>query len=136
MNHTEHLDVDGTRYGIVIRADHRPDKTTFYTLPTTNQQVGHIIYPAGGRVPRHYHKQLDRHIKGTTEVLLVQSGRCVVTFYDGDQTPVIARELRAGDLLLIHAKEGQGHGFEMFDDTVMLEIKQGPYVGPDEKVYF
>jgi hypothetical protein len=31
---------------------------------------------------------------------------------------------------------GGGHGFRMLEDTVLLEIKQGPYSGIQEKVRF
>src|SRR5262245_45378158 len=30
----------------------------------------------------------------------------------------------------------RGHGFRMLDDTVFLEVKQGPYRGPDERLRF
>jgi hypothetical protein len=29
-----------------------------------------------------------------------------------------------------------GHGFRMLEDTVILEVKQGPYTGEDEKERF
>jgi len=132
----EHIEAGGVIYGVIVRASHRPDKTTFVTEPWSNQQVGHVVYPKGGVVPRHYHKQIDRHLTGTGEVLLIQKGRCAVIFYDFNQMPVTTRTLETGDLLLIYAQAGQGHGFEMFEDTVMLEVKQGPYTGDDEKVRF
>ena len=31
---------------------------------------------------------------------------------------------------------GGGHGFCMLEDTVLLEIKQGPYTGLEEKEHF
>ncbi len=31
---------------------------------------------------------------------------------------------------------GGAHGFEMLEDTVMVEVKQGPYMGTQEKRYF
>jgi hypothetical protein len=31
---------------------------------------------------------------------------------------------------------GGGHGFHMLEDTVLLEVKQGPYTGIDEKEHF
>jgi hypothetical protein len=41
--------------------------------------------------------------------------------------------LRAGDLIVFLAG---GHGFRLLEDCVMLEIKQGPYSGVDEKTRF
>jgi hypothetical protein len=46
---------------------------------------------------------------------------------------VATRELREGDILLL--VDG-GHGFRMLEDTVFVEIKQGPYTGLDEKERF
>ena len=31
---------------------------------------------------------------------------------------------------------GGGHGFQIKEDTVILEIKQGPYLGADDKELF
>jgi hypothetical protein len=46
---------------------------------------------------------------------------------------VASRELRSGDITLM---VGGGHGFRMQEDTVFLEVKQGPYTGIDEKECF
>ena len=46
---------------------------------------------------------------------------------------VATRELRQGDVMLMIAG---GHGFRMLEDTILLEIKQGPYTGIDEKERF
>jgi hypothetical protein len=41
--------------------------------------------------------------------------------------------LRAGDIAIA---VGGGHGFRMLEDTVLLEVKQGPYPGQTEKERF
>jgi hypothetical protein len=46
---------------------------------------------------------------------------------------VATRELRDGDIMLM---VGGGHGFRMIDDTILIEVKQGPYTGIDEKERF
>ena len=43
------------------------------------------------------------------------------------------RELNEGDIILLI--EG-GHSFEMLEDAVILEIKQGPYMGVEDKILF
>jgi hypothetical protein len=53
--------------------------------------------------------------------------------YDDDRRLVATRELRKGDIMLM---VGGGHGFRMLEDTVLLEVKQGPYTGLDEKERF
>jgi hypothetical protein len=46
---------------------------------------------------------------------------------------VVTREMHVGDILI--AVSG-GHGFRVLEDTVLLEIKQGPYPGGAEKARF
>jgi uncharacterized protein with PhoU and TrkA domain len=65
--------------------------------------------------------------------LIIRRGRCEVDIYNDDRQLIATRELREGDILLI---VGGGHGFRILEDTVFLEIKQGPYTGIDEKVRF
>ena len=117
----------------IIRASFLPDKTTFLTPPDYKQQVGYIIYPAEGEIPRHVHRPLERHLVGTSEVLVVKKGRCYIDIYNDDRKLVATRELHEGDVMLM---VGGGHGFRMLEDTILLEIKQGPYTGIDEKERF
>jgi len=124
---------DGQALCLVVRADLRPGETTFLTPPEYKQQVGFVVYPAGGEIGRHVHRPLERRIVGTSEVLLVRSGRCLLDVYDDERRLVATRELAAGDLMLM---VGGGHGFRMLEPTVLLEIKQGPYTGLDEKERF
>ena len=129
----EHITWNGKPLAYIIRAEMNPEKTTFLTPPEFNLQVGFVVYPAGGVVARHMHLPLERHIKGTSEVLVVKRGRCQMDVYSDDQELVATRDLRVGDIMLM---VGGGHGFRMLEDTVLLEIKQGPYTSLDEKERF
>ena len=117
----------------IIRGSFLPDETTFLTPPDYKQQVGYIVYPVGGEIQRHVHRPLERHLIGTSEVLVVKKGRCEIDIYNDERVLVATRELREGDIMLM---VGGGHGFRMLEDTVFLEIKQGPYTGVDEKERF
>lgn len=117
----------------IIRADFPTAKTTFLTPPEFKQQVGFVVYPAGGAITRHAHRPLERRLVGTSEVLVVRRGRCEIDIYNDNRERVATRELRTGDILLM---VGGGHGFRMLEDTVFLEVKQGPYTGMDEKERF
>jgi hypothetical protein len=118
---------------LIVRAELRLGTTTFFTPPEWKQQVGFVVYPAGGEIARHVHRPIERRLVGTSEVVLVQSGRCLLDVYDDERNLVATRELGPGDLMLM---VGGGHGFRMLEDTVLLEIKQGPYTGLDEKERF
>ena len=117
----------------IIKASFLPERTTFLTPPEFKQQVGYVVYPAGGEIQRHVHRPLERHLVGTSEVLVVRQGCCEVDLYNDGHELVATRELREGDIMLM---VGGGHGFRMLDDTVLIEVKQGPYTGIDEKERF
>ena len=117
----------------IIRASYHPTETKFLTRPDLKQQVGYIVYSAGTKIPRHSHRALERRIIGTSEVLVVKSGRCLIDIYGEEHELVATRELNVGDVVLLVSG---GHGFRMLEDTVLLEIKQGPYTGLDEKERF
>lgn len=128
-----HIEEAGRVYAIHVSGNHQPTRTEFVTPDDYRQQLGYIVYPAGGRVVPHRHRPLPRTIHGTSEVLLVKSGRCWVDFFRDDNTRLASRELLPGDLLVL--VDG-GHGFRMVEATVLIEIKQGPYLGMDDKERF
>ena len=126
MTTLETIAVDGTVLAYVARNGSVPKETRFLTPADCNLQVGYVVYPAGGEILRHMHLPVERQLVGTTEVIVVERGRCEVDVYDEDRIVVATRELRAGDIVI--AISG-GHGFRIHEDTVLLEIKQGPYPG-------
>ncbi len=129
----EPITADGRVLAYLARIEPPPDRTTFLTPDDCNLQVGHIVYPAGGEIKRHIHVPIERHIVGTAEVLIVQRGHCEVDIYTDDRRLVATRELRRGDVLIAVAG---GHGFRVLEDTVLLEVKQGPYPGDAAKERF
>ncbi len=133
MDSFEWITHEGTPLVLLVHSGLMPASTTFPTSSQFNLQIGFVVYPAGGDVPRHLHLPLERRTVGTAEVVLVRKGRCLLDVYAADRTPVATRELRQGDLMLM---VGGGHGFRMLEDTVLLEVKQGPYTGLDEKERF
>jgi hypothetical protein len=129
----EHIVWNGKILAYIIRTELQPEKTTFLTPLDFNLQLGFVVYPARGEVSRHVHQPLERTIIGTCEVLVVRKGFCEMDVYNDERELVATRELRTGDIMLM---VGGGHGFRMLEDTTLLEIKQGPYTGLDEKVRF
>ena len=124
---------ESTPLAYIIRAKTMPESTTFVTPNEFNFQLGFVVYPAGGEIQRHVHMPLSRTIQGTHEILFLRKGRCEVDFFTDDKVYVTTRELKQGDLLLMIAG---GHGFRLLEDTVFVEIKQGPYTGLAEKERF
>ena len=124
---------DGDVLAYIVRANSLPERTEFLTPPDCNLQVGHVVYPAHSEIPRHVHLPIERHIVGTSEVLMVQRGRAAVDVYTSRRELVTTRELGVGDIVIA---VGGGHGFRVLEDLVLLEIKQGPYPAGAEKERF
>ena len=133
MDRVEQISWNDHPLAYIVRHDYEPAATTFVTPADFTQQLGFVVTPKGGEIQPHLHRSLERRIRGISEVLLVKKGRCEVNFYTNEKEPVTTRELGVGDILLLI--DG-GHGFRMLEDTVFVEIKQGPYIGLEEKERF
>lgn len=117
----------------IIRADFMPDATTFISPDSYYQQLGFVVYPAGGVVSRHAHLPLQRHLVGTPETLLIRKGKAEVELYAMDKSPLGTWVLEEGDMIQLVSG---GHRFNCIENTIFLEIKQGPYTGLVEKEPF
>lgn len=133
MTRIEAIADGGTTLAYLIRRDATSHTTEFFTPDDSAFQAGFVVYPAGGHVEPHVHLPVVRRVVGTSELLLVRSGRCIVDLYSEDRRLVASRDLEAGDAVL---SVGGGHGFRMTEDTVLFEVKQGPYGGLAEKERF
>lgn len=133
MQHVEHITCNGSSLAYIIRDEINPRETTFVTPGDFSQQVGFVVYGRGTEIPRHVHRPVERRLNETPEILLVRRGCCEVDIYSNVRELVAVRKLRAGDVVILISG---GHGFRILEDTVLLEVKQGPYTGPEEKERF
>jgi hypothetical protein len=116
---------------IVIRATAKADSIEFYSPADFPQQIGLMSRPSGYVVPGHIHNEVLRQITTTQEVLMIRNGRCVVTLINSNIDEVDI-ELSRGDVILLAAG---GHSIKMLEDTELLEVKQGPYLGQNDKTF-
>ena len=133
LEFVEFIKVEEKLLCIIVKAPTYLNRTTFVTPENLNLQVGFVVYKAGEEVPRHYHNEIERPVSSTSEVINVRVGSCNVQIYDDSQNLVADRRLDVGDIIIF---VGGGHGFRMNKDTVLSEVKQGPYIGIDEKTNF
>ena len=133
LDFVEYIKVEEELLCIIVKAPTYLERTTFVTPENLNLQVGFVVYKAGDEVPRHYHNEIERTVSSTSEVINVRVGSCNVQIYDDSQNLVADRRLDVGDIIIF---VGGGHGFRMNKDTVLSEVKQGPYIGIDEKTNF
>lgn len=129
----EHVMWHDQHIATIIRSNFLPVQTTFVTPDAYYQQAGFVVYAKGGTIQRHTHLPLQRHLTGTPETLIVRKGKTEVDLYALDRSLLGTWILNEGDIILLVAG---GHGFRVLEDTVLLEIKQGPYTGLKEKEAF
>jgi len=127
----EQVHIDGRIGAIIVRNEFRTDGIQFVTPADFSQQLGFMRRPTGYQIQPHIHKHVERETTLTQEVLYVRLGRVRVDFYGDDETFRESREIRTGDVILLSAG---GHGFEMLEDSELIEVKQGPYL--DDKRRF
>ena len=106
---------------------------SFFTPDDLSQQLAYMRHPAGKIIEPHFHNPVTRQVQFTQETLLIKKGRLRVDFYDNQQTYLESRVLEAGDVILL--VQG-GHGFEVLEELEMIEVKQGPYAGDQDKTRF
>ncbi len=123
----------GVLLAVLVTRETPCTETTFGSDAAAPLQLGFIVYGAGETLPRHVHVPVRRELGVTCEFIAVRKGSCAIDIYDDAQHCVATRELREGDAVLLLAG---GHGFRMHQDTVLTEVKQGPYFGEQEKQLF
>ncbi len=105
----------------------------FFTPDDLSQQLAYMHHPAGKVIDPHVHNPVSRNVQYTQEVLFIKRGRLRVDFYDNEQAYIESRILSAGDVILLATG---GHGFEVLEEIEMIEVKQGPYAGDNDKTRF
>ncbi|WP_248277817.1 hypothetical protein [Brasilonema sp. UFV-L1] len=105
----------------------------FFTPNNLSQQLAYMHHPTGKVIQPHVHNSVRREIIHTQEVLFLKKGKLRVDFYNDQQQYLESRILEAGDVILLVSG---GHGFEVLEEIEMIEVKQGPYVGEQDKTRF
>ncbi|HMG16670.1 MAG TPA: hypothetical protein VK590_14530 [Saprospiraceae bacterium] len=129
----ERIELNSVLLSIIIRASYKNEGITFLTPDDFSQQLGYMNRPAGYIIPPHVHNLVTRNVDLTQEVLYIKSGKVRVDFYDDSRNYLESKVLFQGDVILLaHG----GHGFEMLEQSEIIEVKQGPYSGDKDKVRF
>lgn len=123
----------GEELALIIRHSFNKEGIEFFTPGTYSQQIGYMNRPVGYNIPPHVHNPVAREVHYTNEVLFIKSGRVRVDFYSESQEYLESTILETGDVILLALG---GHGFEMLEATEIIEVKQGPYAGDQDKTRF
>ena len=118
---------------MIIRASFKKDGIDFFTPDEFSQQLGYMNRPKDYVIAPHRHNLIERKVMYTQEVLIIKSGKVRADFYDDSQNYIKSSILFTGDVILLASG---GHGFQMIEQSEIIEIKQGPYCGELDKVRF
>ena len=129
----ERIENQGEEMAIIIRSNYSEEGIHFLTPDNYSQQLAYMHHKAGHQIIPHFHNMVSRTVHYTQEVLVIRKGRVKVNFSNTDKEGVADTILNAGDVILLCSG---GHGFEILEETEMIEIKQGPYVGGNDKTRF
>ena len=129
----EKITHESSLLAIIIRSSFKMDGIEFFTPDEFSQQLAYMNRPAGYRIEPHVHNKVQREVFYTQEVLFIKKGKVKIDFYDNDKNHIDTRILETGDVIMLASG---GHGFEMLEPTEMIEVKQGPYAGEDDKTRF
>lgn len=129
----ETLKVGDQLLAVIVSREFDKPGIHFFTPDDLSQQLAYMRHPAGKVIDPHIHNPVNRSVQYTQEVLFIRRGRLRVDFYDNNQTYIESRILQAGDVILLATG---GHGFEVLEEIEMIEVKQGPYAGDQDKTRF
>ena len=129
----QRIEHNGKLFAIIIKNDYSKDGVDFFTPNDFSQQLAYMKHPKGKKIDAHLHNVVKREVSYTKEVLVIRKGKLRVDFYEDDKSYIESHIVEQGDIILLAFG---GHGFECLEEVEMIEIKQGPYLGEQDKVRF
>ena len=127
------LSDDSGLLAIIIRADFQADGIVFATPNELPQQLGYMKRPAGYEIDPHVHVMKRYEVEFSSETLFIRKGKVRIDFYSEDKQYLSSEILTAGDVVLLSRG---GHGFEMLEESELIEVKLGPYESDNDKIRF
>ena len=105
-----------------------------YSDPSDFIQVGYLKRGKNYKAKAHYHPRIFHGVGKTIgqEVMYVIKGRVLLKLYAVNGEKISSITLEEGDLAIIY----QGHSLEFLEESLILEIKQGPYPGSEKDKIF
>lgn len=133
MSNVKQIMFRGKVLAIILPNSYEPEGIEFVTDPGNTIQLAAMRHKEGHLIKPHVHNPVKRNVLYTQEALIVRRGRVRVDLFSAEREYAESHILSAGDVVLL--VEG-GHGFEVLEDLDMVEIKQGPFIGEQDKTRF
>jgi mannose-6-phosphate isomerase-like protein (cupin superfamily) len=129
----QQITYNGHLLALIVSRNYQESGIHFFTPNDLSQQLAYMSHPVGKIIPPHVHNPVAREVQYTQEALFIRKGKLRVDFYSDQQDYIDSRILESGDVILLITG---GHGFEVLEALEMIEVKQGPYVGEQDKTRF
>lgn len=133
MGQVEEIKKKDKLLAMIIRNNYSCEGVDFITPNEYSQQVAYMHHQSGKVIDAHVHNMVHRNVVLTQEVLFIKKGILRVDFYDDYEDYLESKKLHAGDIILLVSG---GHGFQVIEEVEMIEVKQGPYAGYNDKKRF
>jgi hypothetical protein len=133
MENVERIEHNGKVLAIIVRKSFNKEGLTFVTGNEYGLQVGIHLQKKGFEAKPHIHIPF-KELKNleVQEMFYVERGKIRIGLYDSSDQKVADIEGRQGDILILIS----GNSLTCLEDSKLIEIKQGPYRGKEEKRYF
>lgn len=126
----EKITDNGKILAIIVRDEDWTEGLNFISSENDFMQVGFWNYMQGKDLLPHMHLECQREVLKTQEVIFVKSGAVRLDLFKEDGAFLKSFDLKNGDTAVLL---NGGHGYKILqDNTKVLEVKNGPYVGPDK----
>lgn len=133
MDNVIKIENNGVELGAIVRSTYHNSGIGFFSNDNDGLQLGYMNRPDNYVIAPHTHNKIKREVFFTEEILFIRSGMVRVDFYDDNQQYIESHIARGGDIVILKAG---GHGFKIIERADIFEVKQGPYLGAQDKVRF
>ena len=133
MDNVIKIEHNGVELGAIVRSTYHNSGIGFFSEEKDGLQLGYMNRPDSHVIVPHTHNKIKREVYYTEEILFIRSGEVRVDFYDDNQQYIESHMVHSGDIVIL---KGGGHGFKIIERADIFEVKQGPYLGAQDKVRF
>ncbi len=119
---------NGELLAIIIKGDDYKEGVTFPTDDSSPMQLGLHNQKKGTILTPHIHFPLKNISLEKTEAFYIKKGKVKITLYTKNKEKIEEIIAEEGNIAYLTA----GHGFEFLKDTIMFELKQGPYTNKEK----
>ena len=114
----------------ILQEDIKPGLISFSNDDEFLQVVAWGHYEKGKYLQDHWHNAFERSATRTYEAVYVVKGAIEARIFDLDLVPVETFTVKQGEILILLES---AHGYTILeDDTTVLEIKNGPFMGVEK----